>query len=151
MANSSRGDERQLCHVSRRCLGMEFEKIPYRWRNFTVLSWRNMSAGKLYLLNIPFPKFYYIVFLQEVDHFNFLKRILDTQGFSGMFFPKPDSPCFYIDGNNGPDGCAVFYRRSKFELQEARNKILDIWKVQSNQVSTCAVYVLGIFTCCQTL
>lgn len=61
--------------------------------------------------------------------------MLDTQGYSGTFFPKPDSPCFYIDGNNGPDGCAIFYKKNKFELLLLQNKILDIWKVQSNQVS----------------
>lgn len=110
-----------------------------------------MSSGKFYLLNTFMDRYllYAVFFLQEVDHFNFLKRILDTQGFSGMFFPKPDSPCFYIDGNNGPDGCAVFYRRSKFELQEARNKILDIWKVQSNQVSIGVVCFISTF--CLTL
>ncbi|XP_072400714.1 nocturnin isoform X2 [Diabrotica undecimpunctata] len=75
-----------------------------------------------------------IICLQEVDHFNFLSHILETQGYTGLFFPKPDSPCIYIDGNNGPDGCAIFYRKDKFELVEAQTKILEIWKVQSNQV-----------------
>ena len=26
------------------------------------------------------------------------------------FVPKPDSPCIYMEGNTGPDGCAIFYR-----------------------------------------
>lgn len=76
-----------------------------------------------------------IICLQEVDHFNFLNHVLDTQGYTGMFFPKPDSPCFYIRGNNGPDGCAIFYRRDKFELLKTETRILEIWGVQSNQVS----------------
>ncbi|KAF7267737.1 hypothetical protein GWI33_019065 [Rhynchophorus ferrugineus] len=76
-----------------------------------------------------------VICLQEVDHFNFLKRVLATQGYTGMFFPKPDSPCFYIDGNNGPDGCAVFFRSNKFELVRAETRILEIWKIQSNQVA----------------
>lgn len=71
---------------------------------------------------------------QEVDHFNFLRHILETQGYTGMFFPKPDSPCLYIDGNNGPDGCALFYRKDKFDLIKAETRILEIWGVQSNQV-----------------
>ncbi|XP_018579582.1 nocturnin isoform X2 [Anoplophora glabripennis] len=76
-----------------------------------------------------------IICLQEVDHFNFLSHILDTQGYTGMFFPKPDSPCFYIHGNNGPDGCAIFYRKDKFDLLKAETRILEIWRVQSNQVA----------------
>ncbi|XP_049819753.1 nocturnin isoform X2 [Aethina tumida] len=76
-----------------------------------------------------------IICLQEVDHFNFLKNILGTQGYSGLFFPKPDSPCVYIHGNNGPDGCAIFYRTDKFELLSSLSRILEIWRVQSNQVA----------------
>ncbi|KAJ8919962.1 hypothetical protein NQ315_006491 [Exocentrus adspersus] len=76
-----------------------------------------------------------IICLQEVDHFNFLSHVLDTQGYTGMFVPKPDSPCFYIHGNNGPDGCAIFYRQDKFELVKAETRVLEIWRVQSNQVA----------------
>ncbi|KAL1517604.1 hypothetical protein ABEB36_001345 [Hypothenemus hampei] len=76
-----------------------------------------------------------IICLQEVDHFNFLKLVLATQGYTGMFFPKPDSPCFYIDGNNGPDGCAIFFRTNKFELLRTEARILEIWRIQSNQVA----------------
>ncbi|ERL84882.1 hypothetical protein D910_02305 [Dendroctonus ponderosae] len=76
-----------------------------------------------------------VICLQEVDHFHFLKHVLETQGYTGMFFPKPDSPCFYIDGNNGPDGCAIFFRTDKFELLRAETRILEIWRIQSNQVA----------------
>ncbi|XP_017767786.1 PREDICTED: nocturnin isoform X2 [Nicrophorus vespilloides] len=76
-----------------------------------------------------------IICLQEVDHFNFLRYVLNTQGYTGMFFPKPDSPCIYIDGNNGPDGCAIFYRKDKYELVKKESRILEIWRVQSNQVA----------------
>jgi len=72
---------------------------------------------------------------QEVDHFNFLKTVLGTQGYNGMFFPKPDSPCLYIKGNNGPDGCAIFFREDKFELLKTVTRVLEVWRVQSNQVS----------------
>lgn len=76
-----------------------------------------------------------IICLQEVDHFNFLKHVLGTQGYTGIFFPKPDSPCFYIHGNNGPDGCAIFFRNDKFDLLRAETRILEIWRIQSNQVA----------------
>ncbi|XP_068913744.1 nocturnin isoform X5 [Tenebrio molitor] len=79
-----------------------------------------------------------IICLQEVDHFNFLKYVLGTQGYTGVFYPKPDSPCVYISGNNGPDGCAIFYRTNKFDLVNIESRILEIWRVQSNQVALLA-------------
>ncbi|XP_050432271.1 nocturnin isoform X2 [Adelges cooleyi] len=75
-----------------------------------------------------------VICLQEVDHFDFLSRALATQSYSGVFVPKPDSPCMYINDNNGPDGCAIFYRNDKFELLEKHEKVLQVWKVHSNQV-----------------
>ncbi|XP_063236229.1 nocturnin isoform X3 [Bacillus rossius redtenbacheri] len=80
-----------------------------------------------------------VICLQEVDHFSFLKTILATQGYEGMFFPKPDSPCLYIKDNNGPDGCAIFYRKDKFELLKAETRVLEVWRVQSNQVAIAAL------------
>ncbi|XP_044734324.1 nocturnin isoform X2 [Chrysoperla carnea] len=80
-----------------------------------------------------------VICLQEVDHFNFLKTVLGTQGYKGMFFPKPDSPCLYINGNNGPDGCAIFYREDKFDLVRMESRILEVWRVQSNQVALVAI------------
>ncbi|XP_025413522.1 nocturnin isoform X2 [Sipha flava] len=76
-----------------------------------------------------------IICLQEVDHFDFLSRALATQSYSGLFVPKPDSPCVYIKDNNGPDGCAIFYKNNKFDLLDKQEKILQVWTVHSNQVS----------------
>uniref|UniRef100_A0A0K8TQZ4 Nocturnin n=1 Tax=Tabanus bromius TaxID=304241 RepID=A0A0K8TQZ4_TABBR len=76
-----------------------------------------------------------VVCLQEVDHFKFLERVLGSQNYSGVFFPKPDSPCLYIQENNGPDGCAIFYKRDKFDLINFDTRILEVWRVQSNQVA----------------
>ena len=73
--------------------------------------------------------------MQEVDHFKFFQRILSTLNYDGVFFPKPDSPCLYINNNNGPDGCAIFYKTDKFHLINCKTKILDVWRVQSNQVA----------------
>lgn len=78
--------------------------------------------------------YYYFFILQEVDHYNYFQKTLSTQGFKGIFFPKPDSPCIYIKDNNGPDGCAIFYREDKYELVLSANRILEVWRVQSNQV-----------------
>lgn len=76
--------------------------------------------------------------LQEVDHFKFLKTVLGTQNYEGVFFPKPDSPCLYISENNGPDGCAIFYKKDKLELLDYHTRILEVWRVQSNQVAIAA-------------
>lgn len=41
-----------------------------------------------------------------------------------MFFPKPDSPCCQYQPNNGPDGCALFYRSSMFSMLEKKDVVL---------------------------
>lgn len=81
-----------------------------------------------------------IICLQEVDHFKFLQKILATQNYEGVFFPKPDSPCLYINDNNGPDGCAVFYKKDRLELLNHFTRILEVWRVQSNQVAIAALF-----------
>lgn len=73
--------------------------------------------------------------LQEVDHFKFLQSVLGTQQYEGIFYPKPDSPCLYISENNGPDGCAIFFKKNKFEVVNYDTRILEVWRVQSNQVA----------------
>ncbi|GAB6032656.1 hypothetical protein CHUAL_011534 [Chamberlinius hualienensis] len=78
--------------------------------------------------------------LQEVDHFKFLQATLAKVGYRGKFVPKPDSPCIYVKDNNGPDGCAIFFNYSKFELIRLETRIVEIWYIQSNQVA-----LLGIF------
>jgi len=75
-----------------------------------------------------------VVCLQEVDHFKMLEMALGSIGYHGRFAPKPDSPCIYLESNNGPDGCAIFFRSTKFELLGEGSKVLEVWKVQSNQV-----------------
>ncbi|GIY96936.1 nocturnin [Caerostris extrusa] len=76
-----------------------------------------------------------IVCFQEVDHYHFFKNTLSPLGFSGVFFPKPDSPCFYFAENNGPDGCAIFINETKFDLLDTKTRTLEVWGYQSNQVA----------------
>lgn len=78
-----------------------------------------------------------------MDHYNFLKATLGRVGFKGTFFPKPDSPCCYIKGNNGPDGCAVFYDTSKYTLVKTEQKVLEVFRCQSNQVRARAAILEG--------
>lgn len=75
-----------------------------------------------------------VICLQEVDHFMFLRKSLASLGYVGHFTPKPDSPCLYLPNNSGPDGCAIFYKKDKFDLVNLDSRILEVWKVQSNQV-----------------
>ncbi len=57
----------------------------------------------------------FLFHLQEVDHFQFLQRSLSALGYRGLFLPKPDSPCLYLEDNSGPDGCAIFYNADRSE------------------------------------
>lgn len=67
-----------------------------------------------------------------------MKTILSTQNYDGIFFPKPDSPCLYVKENNGPDGCAIFFKKSKYEIKNYATRVLEVWRVQSNQVAITA-------------
>ena len=69
-----------------------------------------------------------------MDHYPFLQRALASCGYAGMFTAKPDSPCLYLEGNNGPDGCAIFYRESQFRLLGRAERVIPVWGVPSNQV-----------------
>lgn len=80
-----------------------------------------------------------IICLQEVDHFDILDRALGSVGYIGKFVPKPDSPCIYMEENTGPDGCALFFRVDKYSLVSFHSRILQVWRVESNQVAMCAV------------
>ena len=58
-----------------------------------------------------------IITLEEVDHYHdFFLPALPSAGFTGQFLAKPSSPCLESKPNNGPDGCALFYRSSVFKL-----------------------------------
>ena len=63
-----------------------------------------------------------------------LEAALNSIGYRGHFVPKPDSPCLYVDDNNGPDGCAVFYKDDMFQKESLYNRTLSVWGVESNQV-----------------
>jgi hypothetical protein len=66
------------------------------------------------------------------------ERALNSVGYSGRFRGKPDSPCLYLPGNNGPDGCAIFVRRARFQILSEHSRVLEVWRVPSNQVKSCA-------------
>lgn len=75
--------------------------------------------------------------MEEVDHFHdFLHPQLEQNGFKGLFVEKRDSPCLEFSPNNGPDGCALFYRSSKLTLLKKKELVLDREDgTKSNQVA----------------
>ena len=75
-----------------------------------------------------------MIFLQELDHPKLVFKALQSIGYSGKFLHKPDSPCLYLQDNNGPDGAAIFYKTAKFDLISWTSKVLKVWDVASNQV-----------------
>ncbi|XP_058506628.1 nocturnin-like [Solea solea] len=77
-----------------------------------------------------------ILCLQEVDHYyDTFHPIMTSLGYCGSFLPKPWSPCLDVEQNNGPDGCALFYRRSRFSLCAAAHLRLCAKMLPTNQVA----------------
>ncbi|KAJ8411040.1 hypothetical protein AAFF_G00180750 [Aldrovandia affinis] len=77
-----------------------------------------------------------ILCLQEVDHYyDTFQPILHGLGYHGTFCPKPWSPCLDVEHNNGPDGCALFFSRERFELVESASVRLVAAMLQTNQVA----------------
>ncbi|XP_033632219.1 nocturnin-like isoform X1 [Asterias rubens] len=102
-----------------------------------VLKWKSRRLSCLQEILTYDPD---VVCLQEVDHYeDFFKKHLERVGYVGTFNPKPDSPCLYCLHNNGPDGCAVFYKSKKFTLISSVSPILEVvergQKWTTNQVA----------------
>nr|XP_032814813.1 nocturnin [Petromyzon marinus] len=58
-----------------------------------------------------------LICLQEVDRYHdAFSPALNQLGYGGAFVPKRHSPCLDVQPNYGPDGCAIFYRKERFEL-----------------------------------
>lgn len=78
----------------------------------------------------------HILCLQEVDHYyDTFQPVLAGLGYSSKFCPKPWSPCLGVEGNNGPDGCALFFDQSRFELLDSVSIRLSAMRVPTNQVA----------------
>ncbi|MBN3306576.1 NOCT protein, partial [Amia calva] len=77
-----------------------------------------------------------VLCLQEVDHyFDTFQPILTSLGYHSSFYPKPWSPCLDVEHNNGPDGCALFFNRDRFELVDSINIRLVAMMLKTNQVA----------------
>ncbi|KAK7929696.1 hypothetical protein WMY93_006091 [Mugilogobius chulae] len=98
-----------------------------------ALSW---SQRKYLLLEEILTHRPHILCLQEVDHyFDTFQPVLAGLGYCSHFCPKPWSPCLDVEGNNGPDGCALFYDQAEFELLDSVNIRLSAMRIPTNQVA----------------
>ncbi|KPP71718.1 nocturnin-like, partial [Scleropages formosus] len=77
-----------------------------------------------------------ILCLQEVDHYyDTFQPVFNSLGYHSAFYPKPWSPCLDVESNNGPDGCALFFRKECFELVDSVSLRLTAMMVSTNQVA----------------
>ncbi|KAJ8015627.1 hypothetical protein DPEC_G00028070 [Dallia pectoralis] len=77
-----------------------------------------------------------ILCLQEVDHYyDTFQPILASLGYQSTFLPKPWSPCLDVPSNNGPDGCALFFRCARFSLLHTSHLRLSAMMLPTNQVA----------------
>ncbi|XP_078532903.1 nocturnin isoform X1 [Lissotriton helveticus] len=77
-----------------------------------------------------------ILCLQEVDHFfDTFQPVLRRMGYQCTFLPKPWSPCLDVQHNNGPDGCALFFLKDRFQLVSSNNIRLTALSLKTNQVA----------------
>lgn len=77
-----------------------------------------------------------VLCLQEVDHYHdTFQPLLSALGYASSFCPKPCSPCLDVEGNNGPDGCALFYLQSRFQLLDSAHIRLSAMRIPTNQVA----------------
>lgn len=87
-----------------------------------------------------------VICTEEVDHFEYLNSHLSSISYTGIFHPKPDSPCLYCKNSLGPDGCALFYRKDRLKLLHSDNVgIKDAEGQLTNQVAIyCLFEIIGV-------
>ena len=45
-------------------------------------------------------------------------------GYSGLYKAKPDSTCLKMAINIGPDGCAIFFDKKRFQAVENGDEVI---------------------------
>ncbi|XP_033112060.1 nocturnin-like isoform X2 [Anneissia japonica] len=123
--------------------GDNFIKCPKE-----ALNWETRKFRILEELLIYDPD---VMCLQEVDHYHdFFDPILKVLGYHGTFMAKPSSPCLDNPYNNGPDGCALFFKSDKFDLINCEKLVLKVthdgyqrWSNQVGIISTLRYNILG--------
>lgn len=81
-----------------------------------ILSFDFRKTKLLHYITIHDPD---IVALEECDHFDdYFQPELFARGYSGVFYPKPKSPC--LEYSSQGDGCAIFWRSSKLNVASSK-------------------------------
>ncbi|KAJ6230157.1 nocturnin [Anaeramoeba flamelloides] len=87
-----------------------------------------------------------VILFEELNHFEFLVEQLGSD-YEGTFKKKPDSGCLRF--NEPSDGCAIFYRKSKFNLiakktinYENRNQVAILKKLSFK--TTSKAFIVGV-------
>ncbi|XP_013413138.1 nocturnin isoform X2 [Lingula anatina] len=110
------------------CLGADnFIKCPKE-----ALEWKPRRLHILEELLLYEPD---VICLEEVDQYEFIQSALESIGYKGTFYPKPDSPCLYCDESYGPDGCAIFHNTKKLKSISIHNVNLKKENASTNQVA----------------
>lgn len=111
-----------------------FLSVPFKEvaLDFSLRRWRLLEV--LLTSYRPDTDLFDIIALEEVDRYHsFFSPMLRLFGYQSFFAPKTRSPCLPLGWYS--DGCALFWRRNKFELLSARR---HEYKVGSQ------VYILAI-------
>ena len=103
-----------------------------------MLSWPDRGERILREILLYYPD---LVCLEEVDHFHdFFSSKLQERGYFSHFLPKPNSPCLRVQGNSGPDGCAIFVKKDRLEV----GKLLEIALHDGEESVTNQVAILAV-------
>jgi len=91
------------------CQPDEMNKAPeetFDWSKFRL--WRTIQELVRFKSDL--------ICIEEADVYEEIKPYLHSIGYTSIFCPKFDSPCLQMLNNVGPDGLAIFYRLSVFQI-----------------------------------
>lgn len=98
--------------------------------NMSILEWEKRRISLLKEIVQYDPD---VITLQECDHFHdFFMPELDKRGYVGFFAPKPVSACLEVSSKG--DGCAMFFRRSMFEIVSVETMTYAVRKSDVQQL-----------------
>ena len=78
----------------------------FDWTNYRF--WRTLQELVRYKSDI--------ICVEEIDTYEEIKPYLHAIGYTSIFCPKFQSPCLQMPNNVGPDGSAIFFRKSLFQI-----------------------------------
>lgn len=107
--------------------GFPTPSYVYSWENYRL--WRTLQEMIRYDSDI--------ICIEEVDVYDEIKPYMHSIGYSSIFSPKFKSPCLHASNNVGPDGSAIFYRKSMFQINN-----LSCEKIITNGVINSQILII---------